>query len=62
MDDEYSSSTDVERAQESFTALPIYQQIYIADLVLGPAAAVTLARRHNVDLVRYDWWSVALTS
>jgi hypothetical protein len=62
MDDKYRNSTDAGAAQpSSFTALPHFQQVYITDLVLGPAAAVTLARRHRVDLARCDWWRLSLT-
>jgi hypothetical protein len=48
-------------SQQVFTDLPLYQQIYITDLVLGPAAAVTLARRLRVDLQKFEWWRVSLT-
>jgi hypothetical protein len=61
MDNGEPSSTIAVRGQQVFTDLPLYQQVYVTDLVLGPAAAVRLARRTGVDLARYDWWRVALT-
>jgi hypothetical protein len=61
MDNDELSSTTADRGQEVFTDLPLYQQIYVTDLVLGPAAAVTLARRLKVDLKKYDGWRVSLT-
>jgi hypothetical protein len=60
--DRPSHSTSASNAQAVvFTRLPLYQQIYVTDLVLGPAAAVILARKAGVDLARYDWWRVSLT-
>jgi hypothetical protein len=59
---EVPHNTDAKAAQAVvFTALPLYQQIFITDIVLGPAAAVALARRNAVDLNQYDWWRAALT-
>jgi hypothetical protein len=41
--------------------LSINEQVYVTDRVLGPAAAVALARCNGVDLNSYDWWRVSLT-
>jgi hypothetical protein len=41
--------------------LSINEQVYVTNRVLGPAAAVALARRNGVDLSKYDWWRVSLT-
>jgi hypothetical protein len=61
MSDEHSNNTNIAATQLSFTSLTLYQQVYVADLVLGPAAAITLARKAGVDLQKYDWWRVQLT-
>jgi hypothetical protein len=61
MDDHHSNNTNAESAQPSFTGLPLYQQIYVTDLVLGPAAAIAFARKVQVDLQKYEWWRVGLT-
>jgi hypothetical protein len=62
MNDYTSDNTVALSAQQSFTGLPLYQQIYVTDLVLGPAAAIRFARANGVDLVKYDWWRVQLTA
>jgi hypothetical protein len=41
--------------------LSISEQVYVTDLVLGPAAAITFARKAGIDLQKYEWWRVALT-
>jgi hypothetical protein len=43
MDNGEPSSTSAPADQQNFTDLSLYQQVYITDLVLGAAAAVTLA-------------------
>jgi hypothetical protein len=61
MSDKHSNNTSIAATQLSFTLLPLYQQVFVTDLVLGPAAAIALARHGGVDLVAYDWWRVQLT-
>jgi hypothetical protein len=62
MNDDQPRNIQVSNAQAVFTDLSLYQQVYITDLLLGPAAAVQLARRQQVDLARYDWWRIQLTA
>jgi hypothetical protein len=61
MNDVHSSSTNIAATQVAFTSLPLYQQVYVADLVLGPAAAIAVARKAGVDLQKFDWWRIQLT-
>jgi hypothetical protein len=61
MDNGSPSSTNGPADQQNFRDLYLYQQVYITDLVQGPAAAIAFARRARVDLQKSDWWRVALT-
>jgi hypothetical protein len=49
------------KAQAIFTSATLFEKVYITDIVLGPAAALALSRRNDINLTSYDWWRVALT-